>query len=253
MPARLALALIVLAAVPALAGAAAATAAARSSGPSAAAGWVRPVSGAVTRRFDLGPDPFAAGRHRGADFAAAPGTGVRAPCAGRVVVAGRIGSSGGVVTVACGRWRVSQLPLRRIGVHMGQRVRVGALIGTVEASGRHAGVHLGVRLAGQPFGYVDPLRFLGRGRRVPPAGPAPARRAGPHGRVAAPRVAPQPARAPVAVPAPGGAPLPLAPWPAWAGLGALLLAAAGGAGLRLRPSRRGRGASVSHAGLGPVR
>jgi hypothetical protein len=251
VPTRSVLVPALLAAVAALAGAVWPAAAAAAS----AGGWVRPVDGAVTRGFALGPDPFAAGGHRGVDLAAAPGAGVRAPCAGRVVVADRIGSSGGVVTIACGRWRVSQLPLRRIGVVIGQRVRAGALLGAAGTSSRHAGLHLGVRRAGQPFGYVDPLRFLGRGGRVPPVGPAGRRRVGPRAPVAAPRpalpLAPVGVQAPARVP--GAAPLPLAPWPAWAGLAGLLVAAAGRAGLRLRPGLRRRHAPVSHAGLGKVR
>jgi biotin carboxyl carrier protein len=240
VPARRALVSIVLAVV-----------AAASAASPAAARWVRPAAGEVTRGFDIGADPFAAGRHRGVDFAAAPGSGVRAPCAGRVVVAARIGSSGGVVTVACGRWRVSQLPLGHIGVVVGQRVRAGAPLGSVEASSRHAGVHLGVRRAGRPFGYVDPLRFLGRGRRVPPAGPVRPGRVRPRAPVAAPPAAPQPSGAPGGIPAPvsGGAPLPLAPWPAWAGLAGLLLVTAGRGGLRLRSGGRPRRAAVSRAGL----
>jgi hypothetical protein len=191
------------------------------------------VPGGVTRGFDLGADPFAAGRHRGADFAAAPGTAVRAACRGRVVVAARIGGSG-VVTVACGPWRVSLLPLARIAVRAGVTVGAGDPLGQAGASPTHAGVHLGVRRAGRRFGYVDPLRFV-RARRPAPPGPTPApagrRRIAHRGPVAA---------APAAAPAPAHA-APLAPWPAWAGLAALLLAAGGGglgvrrAGIRRRP------------------
>ena len=66
----------------------------------AAAAWHPPVPGVVTRPFDLGSDPFEAGRHRGVDLGAAPGTTVRAPCAGPVAFAGTAGSSGRVVTAA---------------------------------------------------------------------------------------------------------------------------------------------------------
>jgi hypothetical protein len=224
VPARPALVPVLLAAMLGLAGVLPGVAAAGSA--AASARWVRPVAGAVTRGFDPGPDPFAAGRHRGVDLAAAPGSGVRAPCAGRVVVAGRIGSSGGVVTVACGPWRVSVLPLRSIGVLAGQFMPAGAPVGAAGASSRHAGLHLGVRRAGRPFGYVDPLRFLGRGGRPAPPGPV-----GPRGRTR-PRAAPLRAAPPA--PVSGAAPLPLAPWPAWAGLAGLLVAAAGRAA-RTRP------------------
>lgn len=189
---------------------------------------VAPVAGPVERGFD-GGRPYAAG-HRGVDLAAAPGTPVRAACGGPVVFAGRIGSSGGIVTLRCGPWRVTHMPLATISAR--GSVRRGAVIGTAARSRAHRGLHLGVRREGVPFGYVDPLRFLAgasgpaplaRARRparriVRPPPPGPPRRL-----VRAPR--PRPARAPAQ---------PFAPWPAWAGL-ALVLA---GAGLRLRWKRR---------------
>jgi hypothetical protein len=152
-----------------------------SAGTAAGAGWRPPVPGAVVRGFDLGANPFEGGRHRGADFAAGPGAPVRAPCAGRVVVARRVGSSGRVVTIRCGPWRVSHMPLTTMAVRPGQSLRRGALLGTAAASREHAGLHLGVRREGVRFGYVDPLRFLGKdvhpplagGRRRPRLGPAP--------------------------------------------------------------------------------
>src|SRR5688500_1524012 len=88
----------------------------------ATAGWRAPVAGAVTRPFDFGADPFEAGRHRGADLVAAPGSAVRAPCSGPVLVAGRVGTSGVVVTLRCGRWRVSHMPLAAVTVRAGGRV-----------------------------------------------------------------------------------------------------------------------------------
>src|SRR3954468_4415491 len=80
-------------------------------------GWVRPVPGDVVRPFDYAEgDPFARGRHRGADLAAAPGAPVRSACGGRVAFAGRVPGGGHAVTVACGRWRVSHLPLAAVAV-----------------------------------------------------------------------------------------------------------------------------------------
>ncbi|HEX5619350.1 MAG TPA: peptidoglycan DD-metalloendopeptidase family protein [Solirubrobacteraceae bacterium] len=163
--------------------------------PPAAATWRPPVDGGLTRPFAVTTNPFEAGQHRGIDLRAAPGTPVRAPCAGRVVVADRVGTTGGVVTLRCGRWRVTHLPLATIAVHAGTPVARGARLGTVAAAGTpgklgtgaaHAGLHLGVRREGERFGYVDPLRFLAptpsaplapigrapRGRRdLPPARP----------------------------------------------------------------------------------
>lgn len=272
----------------------------------ARAGWVRPVPGPVARGFDFAErEPFAAGRHRGADFSVRPGERVSAACAGRVAVAQPIGTSGGVVTVACGPWRVSHMPLRGIEVAEGDRIGAGDPLGRAapasDADPPHAGLHLGVRRADRRFGYVDPLRFLptartpvpvigprGHPRRLPPPlavpRPVPHPAPAPHGEPAAPAPAPHPAPAPVRrgvpaapapapAPAPHGAPatpapapraapvaglagssgdLPLAPWPAWAGLTLLLLGAIGGAVRMRRPrARRARAVAAAQPGRPP--
>ena len=177
---------------------------------------IAPVLGGVTDGFDPGR-PFEAGRHRGVDLAAAPGTPVHAACGGPVVFAGRIGGVG-IVTLRCGPWRVTHMPLATIRAR--GSVARGTVIGTVASSPDHAGLHLGMRRDGTRFGYVDPLRFLAR----PSLGPAPPPRIV--------RPPPRSARPPPPPPA-RSVRLPLAPWPAWAGL-ALVLA---GAGLRVRRIR----------------
>ena len=212
----------------------------------AAAAWGPPVNGALTRPFAVTTDPFEAGQHRGIDLRAAPGTPVRAPCAGRVLVAGRVGTSGGVVALRCGRWRVSHLPLTTITVRAGTPVARGARLGTVARSTTHVGLHVGVRRDGTRFGYVDPLRFLAPAPTtpLPPLGRAPrAHRDLPPPAPRTPRTAPlraphaAPLRAPHAAPLhPGAGPGGIAPWPAWLGL-ALVLA---GAGVRLRGGIRTR-------------
>ena len=130
----------------------------------ARAAWRPPVHGSVTRGFDAGRSPYEGGHHRGVDLAAPPGSVARAPCSGRVVVAGRVGTSGRVVTLLCGRWRVTQMPLATVAVRRGSVAARGAAVGTVARSRAHVGLHLGVRRDGARFGYVDPLRFL-RGKR----------------------------------------------------------------------------------------
>jgi hypothetical protein len=205
------------------------------------------VAGPVTRAFDYGAAPFAAGRHRGADFAARPGAPVRAACSGRVVFAGVAAANGPTVSVRCGRWRVAYLPLRALTVRRGARVARGALLGTAAGAGRHAGLHVGVRREGSRWDYVDPLGFFGTAGR-PPFAPGPRALRRPR---AGPRTAavPPPTRRtlPVTRAWPLPAPLPsrpLAPWPAWAGL-ALVLAGAGGAGLaRRRRAPRPRLAAI---------
>ncbi len=202
--------------------------------PRPAAAWRPPVSAPVARAFDLGASPYAGGHHRGVDLLAPPGSPVRAACAGRVVVAGRVGVSGGVVTVLCGRWRVTVMPLATIAVRRGAAVGRGVRLGTLARSRDHTGLHFGVRRDGSRFGYVDPLRLLAPAR---PAAPPPLGRA-PRSR---PRHVP-PLLPLVVAPTPeltarvAAAAAPLAPWPAWAGL-ALALAGLG-VGWRHVRSRR---------------
>jgi hypothetical protein len=202
----------------------------------AGAAWRPPVPGPVAQRFDLGRDPFEGGRHRGIDLLARPGATVRAPCGGRVVVAGRIGRSGGVVTVLCGAWRVSHLPLAAIAVRERARVATGARLGTLARGHAHAGLHVGVRRDGERFGYVDPLRFFGVDPAAPPLGRAPRaprRRPAPPPRLVVARPPAVGARLPAVVAGPGAAAVTdrgIAPWPAGAGL-ALVLA---GVGVRWR-------------------
>jgi hypothetical protein len=191
---------------------------------------IAPVDGPIARAFDYGPDPFARGQHRGVDLAASPGTPVRAACGGRVVAAGRVAGRG-VVSVSCGGRRVSHLPVASIQVAPGETVRRGARVGTVAVG--HDGLHLGVRIEGDPFGYVDPEPLLLR-PATPPALPVlKAPRGGERIRARPrwPRV-PAPASARPA-PAPE-----TAPWPAYAGLGLLAAGAMTGGAARRRRRRR---------------
>jgi hypothetical protein len=215
------------------------------------------VPGSVARAFAYGSDPFRAGWHRGVDLSARPGAVVRAACAGRVATA-----RPGLVTLRCGPWRVTHLPLASVSVRRGEAVTAGRPVGTLGASAEHAGLHLGVRRAGERFGYVDPLRFFGTSPPgVPPvprvatrpAPPAAAPRADPVPRGhRMPRAGPRPASPPAAATPPAAPryPVPgevrvfvpagvrgLAPWPAWAGLALILLGAAGG-GVRIGVRRR---------------
>jgi hypothetical protein len=192
----------------------------------AATSWAPPVPGRPTRLFDLGPDPFARGQHRGVDFDTAPSERVRSACGGRVVFAGRVAGAG-TVSVRCGPWRVTYGPLERIVVRAGARVGSGSRLGRAAPD---EALHFGVRRASKRFGYVDPLRFLAGQRRAPPP-VVPARVPRP-----VPRSRPHPA-AHRSHPAPV-----VAPWPVWLGLGLLMTGLAGAGTLRF-PFRRQEGPS----------
>jgi hypothetical protein len=206
----------------------------------AAAAWIPPVPGAPTRLFDLGPDPFAGGQHRGVDLDSPPGERVRSACGGRVAFAGPVAGRG-TVSVRCGRWRVTYAPLERIAVRAGARVGPGRALGHLaraaapvgrppgDAGVAPAGLHFGVRREAARFGYVDPLRFLARRRAPPPSPVVPIR-------LPRPALRPRPAGRP-APPAPG-----LAPWPVWVGL-ALLMTGLAGAGTVRFPHRETGGAA----------
>jgi murein DD-endopeptidase MepM/ murein hydrolase activator NlpD len=102
-------------------------------------------------------------QHSGADYKAAPGTGVRALASGEVVLAAEHFFAGRSVYVDHGGGFVSMyFHLERIGVSAGQKVRAGQSLGLVGATGRVTGphLHLGVRLAGA---RVDPDSVLALG------------------------------------------------------------------------------------------
>jgi len=216
-----------------------------------------PVPGMVERAFAYSGDRFAPGLHRGVDLAAAPGERVEAACSGRVTFAGRAGANGDVVTIRCGRFSVTHLPIEHPAPRAGERIAAGAAIGTLARSTGHEGLHLGVRRAADPSGYIDPAPLLRAERRPapPPTPKATVRRLTPPPPRPAPLPltsrAPQPSVPPVrSAPLPAARPAegssPLAPWPAWAGL-ALLLAGAAGAGSARRTRRRHAARRTAHA------
>jgi murein DD-endopeptidase MepM/ murein hydrolase activator NlpD len=178
--------------------------------------------------------PFVAGAHRGVDLAAAPGTVVRAACAGRVIHAGAVTGRDQVVSMRCGTRRVSYLPLATVAVRAGATIGAGAPIGSVAPG--HRGLHLGVRREGDPFGYEDPMALLpARERPIAPIPIAAGRR--PIARPAMPRPAarpgvPRPRSQQPRVPRPSPAPLPV-----WVGLAAALCGAAGSGTVAARRRR----------------
>ena len=98
--------------------------------------------------------------HSGADFLSPAGTPVRAPNAGRILIAEDLYFSGNTIVIDHGLGLFSLLAhLSLIDAREGDRVAVGQVVGKVGATGRVTGAHLhwAVRLNGA---RVDPLSLL---------------------------------------------------------------------------------------------
>jgi murein DD-endopeptidase MepM/ murein hydrolase activator NlpD len=127
--------------------------------------WTWPVDGSVVRGFVFGSDPYAAGQHRGVDIDAKVGSVVRAPIGGLVTFRGFVPSGGLTLTLATqDGYSVTLQQLMAIEVAKGAAVLEGAVIGVVasssDATTTEPHVHLGVRVATDPHGYVDPVLLL---------------------------------------------------------------------------------------------
>ena len=135
--------------------------------------WTWPAGGDVLGPFVFDrAHPYAGGQHRGIDIAAAPGETIVAPAAGAISFAGTVPGGGPTLTILTpDGYAVTLLHLGSLAVGRGAAVAEGQAVG---AAGGGGSVYLGVRLASDPQGYVDPLGFLPV-RAVPaPAAPAPA-------------------------------------------------------------------------------
>jgi uncharacterized protein (TIGR03382 family) len=142
-----------------------------------AAGWSWPADGPVLRPFTLGSDEYAAGQHRGIDIGAAVGDPVRAPVAGTASFVGSVPGGGHALTIqTADGYAVTMLQLGSVAVTRGTSVGEGAVVGQVGES-EDAGLsvphlHLGIRVASEPNGYVDPLGLL-PSAAAPETAPAP--------------------------------------------------------------------------------
>jgi murein DD-endopeptidase MepM/ murein hydrolase activator NlpD len=131
-----------------------------------AAGFVRPVPQPANSRF--GSRSVFNGKpsspHAGADFPSPAGTSVKAPNAGKVVLARALYFSGNTVILDHGLGLYSFLcHLSAIDVAEDQSVERGALIGRVGATGRVTGPHLhwAVRLGEVRLDPISLLAVLG--------------------------------------------------------------------------------------------
>lgn len=101
--------------------------------------------------------------HFGLDVAAPVGTPIHAPAAGVVVLARRaLYYTGGTVMIDHGHGIISVLMhMHSVKVRLGQKVKQGALIGTIGATGRASGPHVDWRVNWFHV-YLDP-QFLVKG------------------------------------------------------------------------------------------
>src|SRR5689334_19528889 len=162
-----------------------------------AGAWTWPVAGPVLQPFVFDPaHPYAAGQHRGIDVGAQPGDLVAAPASGTIAFAGSVPTSGLTVTITTADgYAVTLTHLGSITAAAGASVAEGDPVALAGSSGvpelPQTSVHLGIRVAAQAQGYVDPLGLL------PPLARAPS----------PPPAAAQPAPAPAAAPSTPAAPV----------------------------------------------
>ena len=116
--------------------------------------WPTGVAVSVTRPFDPPPQPWLSG-HRGVDLRLTVGKPVFSPTDGTVIYAGTVVNRN-LVSIEHGEFRTSLEPVKP-AVAVGQYVERGEMIGYLEASDMHDGLHWGVRLNQV---YVDPLTLL---------------------------------------------------------------------------------------------
>jgi len=121
-----------------------------------------PVRGQVKSEYGPRRSPWSGmpERHAGIDIGSPPGTPVRAPAAGTVVVASFQGGYGKEITLDHGNGVRSRYGhLEKLDVKAGQTVEKGQAIGLVGSTGRSTGPHLHyeVLVEGKP---VDPREFL---------------------------------------------------------------------------------------------
>jgi len=130
----------------------------------------KPVIGEIdtTSAFGVRMDPFL-GRpamHTGLDFRGDVGDPVRATASGTVTTAGWSGGYGKLVEIEHGRGLVTRYGhLSEIDVTVGQRIKIGQIVGRLGSTGRSTGPHLHyeTRVDGDA---VDPQKFLRAGVRL---------------------------------------------------------------------------------------
>ncbi|MGL4490149.1 MAG: peptidoglycan DD-metalloendopeptidase family protein [Rhizobiaceae bacterium] len=130
-----------------------------------------PVPGSeTTSSFGYRKDPLLGTQafHSGIDFRGEIGRAIKAPAAGVIVTAGRVGGYGNMVEVRHKGGIITRYGhMNSIYVREGEKIDAGTVIGEVGNTGRSTGPHLHyeVRIDGNP---VDPARYLKIGRKIAP-------------------------------------------------------------------------------------
>jgi murein DD-endopeptidase MepM/ murein hydrolase activator NlpD len=130
----------------------------------------KPVSGEIdlSSPFGVRVDPFLRipAMHTGLDFRGEVGDPIRATAAGTVTVAGWTGGYGKMVEIDHGNGLSTRYGhLSRIDVNVGDKIRIGEVVGRLGSTGRSTGphVHYETRIDGEP---VDPQKFLNAGAKL---------------------------------------------------------------------------------------
>ncbi|HXW41239.1 MAG TPA: M23 family metallopeptidase [Xanthobacteraceae bacterium] len=130
----------------------------------------KPVTGALdeTSPFGVRMDPFnhEAAMHTGIDFRGDVGEPVHATAAGTVTIAGWDAGYGKMVEIDHGNGLASRYAhLSEIDVSVGDKVRIGEIVGRIGSTGRSTGPHLHyeTRVNGEA---VNPQKFLNAGDRL---------------------------------------------------------------------------------------
>ena len=130
----------------------------------------KPVMGEIdeTSPFGIRMDPFVheAAMHTGIDFRGDVGEPVHATAAGTVDIAGWNGGYGKMVEIDHGNGLATRYAhLSEIDVGVGDKVRIGQVVGLIGTTGRSTGPHLHyeTRVNGEP---VNPQKFLDAGDKL---------------------------------------------------------------------------------------
>jgi murein DD-endopeptidase MepM/ murein hydrolase activator NlpD len=130
----------------------------------------KPVGGEIdtTSNFGVRMDPFlhVAAMHTGIDFRGDLGEPIHATAAGTVSAAGWSGGYGKMVEIDHGNGLATRYGhLSQINLSVGEKVRIGEIVGRLGSTGRSTGPHLHyeTRIDGEA---VDPQKFLHAGAKL---------------------------------------------------------------------------------------